>query len=150
MSLAVVTLWHDRVLLNFLAHAEYNHSAILPAGKYPWDWDIVSKKSQLQWVCFIFVFYAIPLSHWKSWLWGEEKKSALAFYSVLLNTAIMYLNSLHLYGSMWVNIHVLKVSAFREHCHGLWCIIFCKDRLQLNVSITWKFTGLIKLIWLGI
>lgn len=101
--------------------------------------------------CVSFLYF-MPYPHHteRAGSGGKKKKSALAFYSVLLNTAIMYLNSLHLYGSMWVNIHVLKVSAFWEHCHGLWCIIFCKDRLQLNVSITWKFTGLIKLIWLGI
>lgn len=53
--------------------------------------------------------------------------STLAFYHVLLNIVIMYFSSLHLYGSVWVNIHSLKVSTSWEHCDGLWCIVFCKD-----------------------
>lgn len=127
VSSCCVTLWHDSVLLSFLVHTEYIHSAMLPAGKYCWDWDIVSKNSQLCRVYVIYVLYAILLSHWTTRFWKKQIARALAFYHVLLNTAIMYFTSLHLNGSIWTNIHPLKASAAWEHCHGLWYIIFCKD-----------------------
>lgn len=78
--------------------------------------------------CMSFMYF-MPYSCHTEKL-GSEKNQiarALAFYHVLLNTAITYFNSLHPNGSIWTNIHSLKASAAWEHCHGLWCIIFCKD-----------------------
>lgn len=142
-----VVLHCDMIMVSFLAHAESIHSAVLPAGKYPWDWDTVPKNSQLCGVYVIYAFYAILLSNGRSWFWKEWNRKC----SSILSCSVKYCNYVfQFFTSLW--IYMSKYPFFEGFClsgsvtdseYFLWSHI-----LQWNVSITRKFTGLISLIWL--
>lgn len=99
MFLAVVTLWHDRVLLNFLAHAVYIQSAMLPEGKYPWNRDFFIKVIAIAVSVCNLCILCHCLVTWKELvLWGKKKCSSILQCTIkYCNYVLQFLTSLYIY-----------------------------------------------------